>query len=101
MPPIQSSNRSVKYDVAEHLRTPEDMVVYLEDCFDDANGDAAFIAKAIGAGARVKGMAQTVRDAGLSRESLNKLLFGERSLGFATILKVLRAPGLKAHTDAG
>ena len=41
------------YDVAEHLRTPEEMAAYLEACMEEADGDAAFIAKALGP-ARVK-----------------------------------------------
>ena len=36
---------TTRYDVAEHLRTPEEMAAYLEDCFEEANGDAAFIRK--------------------------------------------------------
>jgi|GEM_PF-7112500 probable addiction module antidote protein len=40
-------------------------------------------------------MTQVVRDSGLSRESLNKSLFGERSPSFGTILKVGLALGLK------
>jgi DNA-binding phage protein len=36
------------YDVAEHLRTPEEMAAYLEACIEEADGDAAFIAKALG-----------------------------------------------------
>jgi probable addiction module antidote protein len=89
-----------KYDVAEHLRTPEEMAAYLEACLEDANGDAAFIAKALGDIARSKGMTQVARDAGLSRESLYKALSGERSPGFDTILKVLHALGLKLHAEA-
>jgi probable addiction module antidote protein len=88
------------YDVAEHLRTPEEMAAYLEACLEEANGDAAFIAKALGDIARVKGMAQVARDAGLSRESLYKALSGERSPGFDTILKVIGALGLKLHAEA-
>ena len=42
------------YDVAEHLRTPEEMAAYLEACLDEADGDAGFIAKALGDIARVK-----------------------------------------------
>ena len=88
-----------RYDVAEHLRTPEEMAVYLEACLEEANGDAAFIAKALGDIARAKGMAQVARDAGLSRESLYKALSGERSPGFDTILKVMEALGLKLHAE--
>jgi probable addiction module antidote protein len=95
-----SKTKTTRYDVAEHLRTPEEMAAYLEACLEEANGDAAFIAKALGAIARAKGMAQVARDAGLSRESLYKALSGERSPGFDTILKVMAALGLKLHAEA-
>jgi probable addiction module antidote protein len=83
------------YDVAEHLRTPEEMAAYLEACIEEADGDAAFIAKALGDIARAQGMTQVARDSGLSRESLYKALSGERSPSFDTILKVVTALGLK------
>ena len=91
---------ATRYDVAEHLRTPEEMAAYLEACLEEANGDAAFIAKALGDMARAKGMSQVARDAGLSRESLYKALSGDRSPGFDTILKVIEALGLKLHAEA-
>ncbi len=95
-----SKTITTRYDVAEHLRTPEEMAAYLEACIEEANGDAAFIAKALGDIARAKGMSQVARDAGLSRESLYKALSGERSPGFDTILKVIGALGLKLHAEA-
>ena len=87
------------YDVAEHLRTPEEIAAYLEACFDEADGDAAFIAKALGDIARAKGMSQVARDTGLSRESLYKALSGERIPTFDTVLKVIAALGLKLHAE--
>jgi probable addiction module antidote protein len=90
---------TTRYDVAEHLRSPKEMAAYLEACIEEANGDAAFIAKALGDIARAKGMAQVARDAGLSRESLYKALSGERSPGFDTILKVLSALKIKLHAE--
>src|SRR4030065_2123427 len=90
---------TTRYDVAEHLRPPEEMAAYLEACFVEANGDAAFIAKALGDIARAKGMAQVARDAGLSRESLYKALSGERKPGCAPILKVMAALGLKLPAE--
>lgn len=89
-----------RYDVAEHLRTPEEMAAYLEASLEEANGDAAFIAKALGDIARAKGMSQVARDAGLSRESLYKALSGERVPSFDTILKIVSALGLKLHAEA-
>ncbi|RLJ65059.1 addiction module antidote protein [Sulfurisoma sediminicola] len=91
---------TTRYDVAEHLRTPEEMAAYLEACLEEADGDAAFIAKALGDIARAKGMSQVARDAGLSRESLYKALSGERSPSFDTVLRVVSALGLKLHAEA-
>jgi probable addiction module antidote protein len=87
------------YDVAEHLRTPTEMAAYLDACIEEANGDAAFIAKALGDIARAKGMSQVARDTGLSRESLYKALSGDRSPTFDTILKVTEALGLKLRAE--
>ena len=86
---------TTRYDIAEYLRTPEEMAAYLEACIEEADGDAAFIAKALGDIARAQGMSQVARDSGLSRESLYKALSGERSPSFDTILKVVAALGLK------
>jgi probable addiction module antidote protein len=92
-----SPAETTKYDVAEHLRSPEEMAAYLEACFEESKGDAAFVAKALGDIARAKGMTQVARDAGLSRESLYKALSGERTPGFDTILKVVHALGMELH----
>jgi probable addiction module antidote protein len=92
--------KTTRYDVAEHLRTPEEMAAYLEACLEEAGGDAASIAKALGDIARAKGMSQVASDAGLSRESLYKALSGERIPNFDTILKVVNALGLKLHAEA-
>ena len=91
--------KTTQYDVAEHLRTSEEMAAYLQACLEEANGDAAFIAKALGDIARARGMAQVARDSGLSRESLYKALSGERSPSFDTILKVVQALGLKLQAE--
>ena len=91
---------TTRYDVAEHLRTPKEMAAYLEACLEEADGDAAYIAKALGDIARAKGMAQIARDTGLSRESLYKALSGERSPGFDTVLKVIEALGLRLRAEA-
>ena len=95
-----TNTNTSRYDVAEHLRTPEEMAAYLDASMEEANGDAAFIAKALGDIARAKGMSQVARDAGLSRESLYKALSGERAPSFDTILKVMNALGLKLHAQA-
>lgn len=52
---VATSVKTRRYDVAESLRTPEEMAAYLEACFEEADGDAAFVAKALGDIARARG----------------------------------------------
>ncbi len=87
------------YDVAEHLRTPEESAAYLEACLEEANGDAAFIAKALGDIARAKGLSQVAYETGISRESLDKALSGEKNPNFDIILKIMGALGLRFHAE--
>ena len=91
--------KTTRYDVAEHLRTPEEMAAYLEACLEESHGDASFVAKALGDIARAKGMTQVARDTGLSRESLYKTLSGERNPGFDTVLKIVHALGIELHAS--
>lgn len=89
--------QTVAYDVAEQLRTPEEMAAYLDAWLTDAPDDAAGIARALGDIARAKGMTQVARDSGLSRESLYKALSENGNPSFATVLKVAKALGLRLH----
>jgi probable addiction module antidote protein len=88
------------YDVAAHLRTPEEMAAYLDAWLEEAPDDATGIARALGDIARAKGMAQVARDAGLSRESLYRALGAQGNPSFATVLKVARALGVRLHANA-
>jgi len=95
-----TKTKTTSYDVAEHLRTPEEMAAYLDAWFEEAPDDAVGIARALGDIARAKGMTQVAKDAGLSRESLYRALSGEGNPSFATVLKVARALGVKLHAEA-
>lgn len=92
--------KTSRWDSAEHLKTDDDMVGYLDACLVESGDDAAYIAHALGVIARAKGMTQLARDTGLGRESLYKALSGEGNPSFATILKVMRALGVKLHAEA-
>jgi probable addiction module antidote protein len=94
-----SKTKTTPYDVAEHLRTPEEMAAYLDAWLEEAPDDAAGIAKALGDIARAKGMSQVAKDAGLSRESLYRALSADGNPSFATVLKVARALGVKLHAE--
>jgi probable addiction module antidote protein len=90
--------KTLPWDAAEHLRTEQDMAAYLEAAIED--GDPSVIAAAVGDIARAKGMSQIARATGLGRESLYKALSPGGNPEFATILKVVRALGLKLHVEA-
>ena len=85
------------YDAAEHLETEDDIIAYLEAALED--GDPAVIVHAIGNIARARGMSQIARDAGLGRESLYKALSPEGNPEFATVLKVVKALGIRLHAE--
>jgi probable addiction module antidote protein len=85
--------KTVPWDAAAHLRTEKDIANYLQAVFED--GDPALVAAALGDIARAKGMAKVARKAGLGRESLYKALAPDGNPEFATVLKVVRALGLK------
>ena len=92
--------KTTSYDVAEHLRTPDEMAAYLDAWLEEAPDDPSGIARALGDVARAKGMSQVARDAGLSRESLYRALSAEGNPSFATVLKVARALGVRFHAQA-
>jgi probable addiction module antidote protein len=95
-----AKTKTTPFDVADHLRTPKEMAAYLEAMIEESGGDAASIAHALGDIARAQGMSKVARDAGLSRESLYKALSGDRSPDFQTILRVVKALGMKLTAEA-
>ena len=88
------------FDVADYLRTPEDVAAYLDAWLEEAPDDAAGIARAFGDIARAKGMGQVAKAAGVSRESLYRALSAKGNPSLATILKVTKALGVKLHVQA-
>jgi probable addiction module antidote protein len=88
-----------RWDAAEHLHTDEDMALYLDACFDEDPGDGSLIRAALGDIARARGMSQLARDTGMAREGLYKALSAEGNPEFATVMKVVRALGLRLHAE--
>ncbi len=88
------------YDVTDYLKTDKDMALYLEACFDEAVDDAAFIAAALGDIARAKGMSEIAKATGLTREGLYRTLSKDGNPSFSSILKVMKALGLKLKPEA-
>jgi probable addiction module antidote protein len=81
------------FDPAELLTDPESQLEILEDAF--ASGHQAYIAEAIGAVARARGMTATAKAAGVTREALHKALSPEGNPTLTTLLGVTRALGYR------
>ena len=84
-----------RWDAADHLRSEADMVAYLQACLEEAPDDAALLAAALGDIARARGMMGLARETGLTREGLYKGLSKDGNPSLDTVLKVVKALGLK------
>ena len=87
------------WDPAEHLETEEDMAAYLNVALEE--GDLSLIMATLGDIARAQRMAVVAQDTGLGRESLYKSLSANGNPEFATVLKVVRALGLRLQAAVG
>ncbi len=88
-----AKTKTFPWDPADHLRDEEDMAIYLTVVLED--GDLPLIMAALGDVARAKKMASVAQTSGLGRESLYKSLSPNGNPEFATVLKVIRALGLR------
>ncbi|MHA6731783.1 addiction module antidote protein [Devosia sp. A369] len=82
-----------KYDSAEYLTSDEAVLAYLQEAID--SDDPKMVSHALGVVARARGMSQIARDAGVSRESLYRTLSDEGNPEFGTVMKIVRALGMK------
>lgn len=89
---------TTRFDVLDHLKTPDDRMLYLEAAFED--GDPSLIAHALGDVARAVGMTSVAKDAGVSREALYKSLSEAGDPRLSTFLGVIKALGLKVSISA-
>lgn len=89
-----------RWDSADYLKTEEDIALYFELCLQEDPGDGSLIRRALGSIARARGMSQLARDTGLAREGLYKALSPEGNPEFATVMKVIKALGLKLGAQA-
>ena len=88
----------IPFDAADYLDNDEAISEYLTAVIEADDPD--LLLAAIGDIAKARGMSQIARDAGLGRESLYKALAPGAKPRFDTVLKVLKALGVKleAHT---
>jgi probable addiction module antidote protein len=85
--------RTYKWDPAEHLKSPEAIAAYLDAAMED--GDPSLITAALGDVARARGMSKVARETGLAREALYRALSAEGKPEFTTVVKVMKALGLR------
>jgi probable addiction module antidote protein len=86
------------FDAADYLDDEETIAEYLTAALEDPNPDLFLVA--VRDVARARGMAQLARDTGLGRESLYKALAPGAKPRYDTVLKVLRALGVKLHVES-
>ena len=88
-----STAKTKPFDPAEYLDDSESIAAYMSDALESE--DPAFVADALGVVARARGMSEVAREAGMSRESLYRALSTDGNPEFATVLRVMRALGLR------
>jgi probable addiction module antidote protein len=81
------------FDAADYLDNEETIAEYITAALEDTNPDV-FLA-AVRDVARVRGMTQLAKDAGLGRESLYKALTPGAKPRYDTMIKLLHALGVK------
>lgn len=84
-----------RWDAAEYMKSDQDMAAYLKACLDESPDDPGLVIAAIGDIARARGMVQLAKETGLTREGLYKALSKNGNPSLGTVLKVLKALGLK------
>ena len=84
---------TIPWDCAAYLKSDKDIAHYLEAVFED--GDPNLVAAALGDVVPRQGHVTNRAGNGPCRESLYKALWTEGNPEFATVLKVMRALGLK------
>jgi probable addiction module antidote protein len=93
---VKTTVKTEPFDPTQYLNSPAAIAAYLEEAFEI--GDPAFIADALGVVARAHGMTQVAKESGLGRESLYKALSPDGHPELATVIKVMRALGLRLST---
>ena len=91
----QTSENFTRWDPADDLTNEEDIALYFQACVDEDPGDGSLVRAALGDIARARGMSQLARDTGLAREGLYRALSPDGNPEFATVMKVIKALGLK------
>ncbi|MDD4929918.1 MAG: putative addiction module antidote protein [Gallionella sp.] len=86
------------FDMAEYLKSEEDVAAYLTMVIEE--GDVSELARALGIAARARGMSEIAEQSGLTREALYKALRPNAHPRFDTINRVCAALGVRLVAQA-
>jgi probable addiction module antidote protein len=89
-----------RWDPVDSLQTTEDQTLYLNACFDEDPGDGSLIQAALSDIARAHGINELARETGISQDGLCRALSVDGHPEFATVIKVIRALGVRLHVQA-
>lgn len=87
--------KTIPWNSVEHLKTEEDIQMYLEACMEDAGDDPAAIIHALSIIARAEGMSRVAQNAGLTIERIEEALAQNGNPTFATMAQITKALGFR------
>lgn len=87
-----------EFDAARYLDSEEMIAEYLNAALEDGNTDLLLMT--LGDIAKARGMTKIAKASGLGRESLYKALAVGSKPQYDTVLKVMKALGVRLHATA-
>jgi probable addiction module antidote protein len=90
---------TTRWNSAEHLKTEEDIQLYLEACLDEADGDSDALIHALNVIACAKNLGQIEKDSGLTNDELYQVFTPDSSPTFAMVAKFVNALGFKLTVE--
>jgi probable addiction module antidote protein len=87
------------WDVVEHLKTEQDMALYLEAALED--GDPVLISAVIGDIARAQGLRDPATGTGVDQRTSSDSGVTHEDSDLAALLKVIKAAGLRLRVSVG
>lgn len=87
--------QTTRWNSADHLRTDEDIQLYLEAYLEEAGDDPTAIVHALRIIAKAKKLSHSSQEAGLSRDELHEVLSPDGNPSFTAVAKIARTLGLR------
>ncbi|MCL1865076.1 MAG: putative addiction module antidote protein [Spirochaetes bacterium] len=93
--------KTKKFDMLNYLKTEKDVKEYLEVAFEMASkeNDLGYVTDAIGNIAKLKGMTEIAKKAGVSRENLYRSFSNKGNPELKTVMKIISSFGLRLSVN--